>query len=495
MVSRPPSAPSEPEAACAELPRHQVKWCAVSISEAAKGDKRLDASFYNIDAGRAVADIEACPFPKVDLVDADHFVCKAHYGDRLKRNYIASTRRNAMGFVGSSEMLDTMPRPIKFMDSASGRADALRVKKGSVLISRSGTIGNLTYVNNTLSRFLVSEHAIRLDCAENVSGYVYAFLKCKVGQALVKSKIFGAVVQEIEPEHLTSIPVPNPPNAIKLRINDLIVRSYGLRDESNDMMDKATVLLAAELKLPPADEIPVARFGGGGGALCYTVKLSELSGRLDGSYHAPLARAIEGHLRDHARELLTVGDARVSKKIVLPGRFKRVYVGEGQGRVFIGGKQIGELDPSGKKYLSASGLSARAWSELEVSENAILITRSGTIGRVAIAPRHWEHWAASEHVIRVVPADSAVAGFLYIFLASRYGHLLIKRFTHGGVIDEIDTNHVSQIPFPMLKDQSVQTEINWLALEANSLRSEAYELERRAIKIMNDEVIYAPSGE
>jgi type I restriction enzyme S subunit len=57
------------------------------------------------------------------------------------------------------------------------------------------------------------------------------------------------------------------------------------------------------------------------------------------------------------------------------------------------------------------------------------------------------------------------------------------------VIDEIDASHVSQIPFPMLKDKSAQTEINRLALDANSMRSDAYELEQRAIKTMNDEVL------
>jgi type I restriction enzyme S subunit len=191
-------------------------------------------------------------------------------------------------------------------------------------------------------------------------------------------------------------------------------------------------LLASELKLPPIGEIPITRLGGASETLCYTVKLSELSGRLDGSYHAPLAKAVEDHIRSHAKEVLTVGDARVSKQIILPGRFRRVYVGEDRGRVFIGGKQIGELDPSNKKYLSASGLSAKARSELEISENAILITRSGTIGRVAIAPRHWEKWMASEHIIRVIPADSGIAGFLHIFLASQYGHALgcvVNRFS------------------------------------------------------------------
>jgi len=480
-----------PATVFSELPENEIKHCIVPLSEIVSGRYCLDASYFNIIARQAAADVQACRFPKAALIDGNSFVRKAHYGGRLKRNYIAKICNSAIGFIGSSEMLDTNPKPVKFMDSTSIDADSLRLKKDSVLISRSGTIGKLTYVNDTLSNLLVSEHAIRLECADNISGYVFAFLKSRIGQALVQSKIFGAVVQEIEPEHLANIPIPNPPNEIKSRINDLIVHSFGLRDKSNDLIDKATASLADELCLPPIDKVPITHFSDASDVSNYTVKLSDLSGRLDGSYHVPIARAIEGYLRQHAMEVLTVGDARVSKNIVLPGRFKRLYVAEGQGRVFFGGKQIGELDPSNKKYLSTSCLSANAKTELEILENTTLITRSGTIGRVAIAPRHWGKWMASEHIIRVFPASDSIAGFLYIFLASEYGHSLITRFTYGSVVDEIDANHVSRIPFPILKNTAVQDEINTLALKANSMRSDAYELEQRAIKLMNDEVIYA----
>lgn len=216
-----------------------------------------------------------------------------------------------------------------------------------------------------------------------------------------------------------------------------------------------------------------------------------MGGRLDGSFHVPMVKAITDILHENAAEVTTVGDERISKNIILPGRFKRVYVEEGQGQVFFGGKQIYELDPSNKKYLSFSRHADRIKSELEILENTILITRSGTIGRIAITPKHWEHWIANEHIIRVIPTNDSIAGYLYIFLASYYGHQLITRFTYGSVVDEIDANHVSRIPFPLLKDKKIQSEINRLALDANSLRYEAYELEQKAIRIMDEEVIGA----
>jgi len=110
---------------------------------------------------------------------------------------------------------------------------------------------------------------------------------------------------------------------------------------------------------------------------------------------------------------------------------------------------------------------------------------------VALVGKHWENWAANQHIIRVVPANDEIAGYLNVFLSSEYGYQLITHFTYGSVVDEIDDNHVRQIPIPLLKDKSVQDRINALALEANKKRYEAYLLEQQAIEIMNNEVIFA----
>ena len=61
----------------------------------------------------------------------------------------------------------------------------------------------------------------------------------------------------------------------------------------------------------------------------------------------------------------------------------------------------------------------------------------------------------------------------------------------GSVVNEIDTNHVANIPLPLLKNQQIQKKINDLILDANKKRYDAYLLEQQAIKMVNDKVIYA----
>ena len=472
-----------------EIQNDELKWCSVSLSEMISMGKRLEASVYDVDSRNAQMILDNCKYEKKNLISSDGFVSNAHYGGRLKRLYVSSDNENAIGFIGSSEMLDIKPVPVKFMLN-NEKADSLRVKKDTVLISRSGTIGNLTIVNDTLSKLLVSEHAIRLECKE-YPGYIYAFLKTNIGQAIIKSKIYGAVIQQIEPEHLADIPVPNPPENIKIRINELVMQSFKLRDESNDLIEQATKQLIDELKLPPLNELKIEKYDNNAQIDNFSIKLSEMSGRADASYHVPVVKAIINHISQFAAEVTTIGDKRVSKAIILPGRFKRVYVEEGQGRIFFGGKQLYELDPSNKKYLSLAHHGERIKKELEILENTILITRSGTIGKVMLAPKNWEHWIANEHIIRVIPATEDIAGYLSIFLSTEYGYNLITRYTYGSVVDEIDATHVSQIAVPILKNVDAQKEINKLALEANAKRYESYKLEQKALTKINEDVIYS----
>lgn len=163
---------------------------------------------------------------------------------------------------------------------------------------------------------------------------------------------------------------------------------------------------------------------------------------------------------------------------------------EGYGRVLIGGKQLYELNPYSKKYISIEK-HKKLIESLEIEPNTILITRSGTIGKSILSPKHWNHWIPSDHIIRVIPSTNELAGYLSIFLASEYAKPLITHNTYGSVIDEIDDNHVRNIPVPLLKNDKVQKKINELALEANGKRYEAYKLEEEALSFMDEQVIHA----
>lgn len=91
-------------------------------------------------------------------------------------------------------------------------------------------------------------------------GICIRLLKSKVGNKILLTNSYGAVITHIEPEHLATVPIPNAPDTLKQKIGNLILRSYALRDESNDLIDRATKMLIDELQLPAIDEFEVNYF-------------------------------------------------------------------------------------------------------------------------------------------------------------------------------------------------------------------------------------------
>lgn len=482
----------EPEIVVKESP---IKWCSVSLLDVVSRGKRLEASVFDVEAKRAWDIVLGNKYGSVPLYGKDGLIELAYYPgwmqrSRLKR--IWCDRLYGEGFYLPSQMMDVYPSPEKFISRlADCDMNELRLKKNTLLLTRSGTIGNISYVSKTLEGRVFSDDVIRITFKEKHDlGYVYTFLKSKVGNLILKTNGYGSVITHIEPGHLAEIRVPDAPVTLREKINNRIARSFELRDESNELIDQATAMLVEELHLPDIAAFNVDYYKKNAPVETFSVKLSDMAGRLDASYHVPIVDTIIEHLQKYAEEVTTIGDTRISKEVILPGRFKRVYVDEGYGQVLIGGRQLYELDPASKKYLSSTKHD-KLLKRLEVFENTTLISRSGTIGKVALVPKHWEHWIPSDHIIRVVPADENIAGYLNIFLSSDYGYRLITRFTYGSVVDEIDDNHVRAIPIPLLKSHGVQQKINALALEANKKRYEAYQLEQEALRVMDEEVIYA----
>ncbi len=471
-----------------EIAESPVKYCSVALSEVIKKGKRLEASVFDVEAKRARQRIEHGRYP-VKMIGGDNGVTTSYVCGRFKRIWV---EKSDLPIFQPSTITDVYPTPDGYISHKTRtNIEELRVRAGQILMTCSGTIGKLSYVSKTLENKVFSHDLLRINCKiSSDAGYVYAYLKSSIGNKILLTNQYGAVITHIEPEHLATVPIPDAPDAIKKRIHDLIIRSYELRDESNDLIDEATALLIKELKFPGIEAFNVNLYRKNANVDTFNVKLSDLKGRVDASYHVPIVDAIVNHMKKFAAEVTTVEDKRISKDIILPGRFKRVYVEDGYGRVLIGGKQLGELDPSGKKYLSRTK-HEKLLNKLEVSKNTILITRSGTIGKVVLVPKHWDHWIPSDHIIRIVPANKDIAGYLSIFLASEYGYPLITRFTYGSVVDEIDDTHVSSIPLPLLKNADVQQRINDLALEANEKRYEAYKIEQKALQIVDNDVIFA----
>lgn len=448
----------------------------VRLGEVIDAGIRLEASAFNIEARLAVAQLHASGLPLVPLYGPQGLCPEAHNAFRFKRIYVRP--EFGIPFLSSSDIISMRPEIDRYLSKAiSKRLDDLLIQKWDVLISCSGTIGNVGLGSDTFAGMALSQDAIRLRSSDpDTAGYVTAFLRTRYGRLQIAQATYGSVVQHIEPEHLTRVLIPDLPAIQRIEIGRAVKRAYELRDEANRLLSEAEHLLHERLCLPPLASLVTHNDG----PVSSTVRASQLALRFEASFHNPLALTAERFLHSLGIAVALLNDEQVTREIRPITKFrKRVYVPKG-GIPLLSSKQLFQIDPIDVKGL-AKGAHTKDLQEIALNENMIVVTRSGTIGKVGIIPGYMKGWAGSEHATRIVAAEKMNPGYLYAWLASEYGTALIKRHSYGSVILEIDKEMLGSLPVP-LPDSATINEIGDLVLKANSLRDEAWQMERGAIE-------------
>lgn len=204
--------------------------------------------------------------------------------------------------------------------------------------------------------------------------------------------------------------------------------------------------------------------------------------RLDASYFNPMvAKALET-LRRSGMRLAPLGE--ITSRVFLAPRFRRIYVSREYGVPFLQGSHIVHFQPADVKYLSKT-----AHSRLErwiIRSGWILVTCSGTVGRVMLCPQDWDGWAASQHILRIVPNEAECpSGYLYSFLASPLGHVQLTAQIYGAVVDELTEDQAKSVlvPLPVNDEQrDLVGRIDREAREAVVTRSQAVTLITGAVE-------------
>ncbi len=207
-----------------------------------------------------------------------------------------------------------------------------------------------------------------------------------------------------------------------------------------------------------------------------SVRLSDVlfsKGRLEASAYSVKTRVAIDELRDAGLNLVPLTDPRLCTNAHNAFRFKRIYVNAERGVPFLSSSDIINLRFKPRHFLSRK--LTKKINELRVNEWDILISRSGTIGNVALASAAIEGHAVSEDVIRVAATSPEVAGYIAAFLRSEYGRLQMTQSTYGSVVTHIEPEHLENILIPDLPFP-VQTEIGKLMLTAVEQRDEANRL-------------------
>lgn len=213
------------------------------------------------------------------------------------------------------------------------------------------------------------------------------------------------------------------------------------------------------------------------GAESWSVSVAEIFGnagiRLDASHFDPRTAAAIQHLKDSGLELKRLSDLASVK---LRGIFTRIWAEDEQYgvRYFNATDMLSLLAlgvPAGDmRYLSH--VTETNIDKLLVREGWLLMTCSGTIGRVFYVPGRLDGWAATHDLIRIVPNDPEMTGYIHAWLATPIAQVQILSHTHGGQIDHVTDEQVSEVLVPLL-DSEPRKRIHKQVMKALRSREQA----------------------
>ena len=443
-----------------------MKTATINICAVRSIHFRSDASYHLSEGQHVQRSIASSPYPLLSIrqVADDIFI-----GNRARRVYVKNAKYG-IPFLSSSDILKADLDNVKLASKKyTPDIERMSLKKGWTLISRSGTIGNCAFANAKHA----SEHVIRL-IPNNIlrEGLIYAYLASKYGHSLLTQGTFGAVIQHIEPAFVGSIAIPQFPESFQQEVDDLIQKSARLREEASDALEYAIGYFDTLFLIPFKENCL--------GKVSSKEILTSINKRFEASFHISEGKDIDKYIKEHY-EWKSLGE--VCSNISRPDIFKRYYVKKGV--TFLGGADIFLATPDSEKRLSPK--KTANIGALMIKEGTILLPRSGTIGNVAWAHAGHAQKLASEDVIRITPNDILRAGYVYAFLASKYGKKLIQRYIFGSVIQHVEPPHLKLIPVPII-DKKVMDDIHDKVMVYSSAMGKAIEYERKAITMVEQEI-------
>lgn len=439
-----------------------------------EGGRRLDCNPYMSGALEARDALEALNVRKDKLEEVTSDIFDS---GRESRNWV-DDERFGVRFMGSSGIslsnLYTLPLISKKQVSRNRR---LVLDEGWSLITRSGTVGRMSYVRPDMTGLACSEDVLRVvpKTSDITAGYLYAFLSSKFGVPLVVSGTYGAIIQHIEPVHIADLPVPRFSTREEAEVDQLIKLAASFRSKAVSLLNQAQEKITSRLGLPRQLALSARSYG------VTSVSSCEALRRLDATFYDKFAIEAEQMVRGqkHYSSLRELG-----VQLLESGRIKQIYAEGEHGIPFIGSGDIFDISiPPLRRLQKKIATSQPDWS---INEGDILLARSGQvggiIGRCVWADRRYAGIYPSVHILRLRCNTTEIPpGYLFAFLTlTDVGYRLIIRTASGSSIPALSVKDLYSVPVPRLPISSEQ-EIHRIVVEAGELRASAEEYEKEAI--------------
>ena len=396
------------------------------------------------------------------------------YGNIFSRVFVKKPEHGVPYLAASDTVLSNLDTGYYLSKKQAAQLNYLMLKKDWILVTCSGTLGNITYTNKLFEKYIATHDLLRVvpnDVKVN-KGTLYAFLSSKYGYYQITQSQFGGVVKHINDEQLKQVMVPVFPIPFQQEVDDLIQQSAKLREQAAAKLDEAVKYFDDKYQISPDTK------------QIFTKKVNELPmGFASYNNNLEVDAFIETY-KSHSLKL-----ANITTKVFAPPLFKHIYLNKDNGYPFMTGSELTRFNLRYYRWLSPRGV--KDINDYVVRKGTLLLYKSGTtdggiLGNVFIADDQLDGCCLSDHVIRVVFKEEKMALWAFAFLKSKGSVRMLQRLATGTMIPFITPERLSELYIPSPDDN--YEKIVSLVEDYVKLVSQSKKDENKAITMVEEEI-------
>ena len=208
--------------------------------------------------------------------------------------------------------------------------------------------------------------------------------------------------------------------------------------------------------------------------------------RLNASSYSSEIVAAKKLIHETDREVQPLSE--LCEDVFRMSRFKRVWVDDAEhGYPYMAPKDLAMYKPRLRKrenpqkaFVSKHEYEDQ-FDDFSVEARWLLISCSGAIGRVFLATEEYEQYFFTHDLIRVIPKEGTLEGYLYAYLDSWVGQALLTQNEHGVTVDHIEPHQIEDLPVILPPDDKRQ-EIHETAVGAYKHREKFLKKDQQAVE-------------
>lgn len=404
----------------------------INIQTVRSSSFRIDPSYHLSDAVLLSEKLHSLPYP---LVAIKEVVDKVFYGNIFTRIYVKDAKYGVPYLAASDTVLSNIDTGVYLSRKQASLLNHLFLKKDWILITCSGTIGNVTYTTKEFENKIATHDLIRIIPNDNkiLRGFLYAYLASKYGKIQLTQSSFGAVIKHINIDHISAISVPQFDSSFQKKVDALVRDSAKLRDEAKMALIEATSYFNKRFPIGAQ----TTRF--------FSKSIHSLYSNW-ASFNNNLEVAAFVNLYSHNSFKIK----EKTTKVFAPPMFKHIYLSKDNGYPFMTGGELSGYNIRYYRWLSPRGVGTI--SDYVINKGTLLLYKSGSldgmIGSTYLVDDTQVGCCLSDHVIRVVFDDLKLSYWTFAFLKSEGGIRMLKSLATGSAIPFITPERIEEVCVP-----------------------------------------------